>query len=603
MSLTAVFRLLLLLAAAGQHSASASSLIPLPSERRTLSLDGAWTMTFNGATWTVAVPGNIPYTFGESIWRRTFALNLSQRPAAAFLDFDGVVNHGRAKLNGTDLGPLYAFTATRFDVAPFLRLDGQNELLVTLDDRLTETTVPGGLTTQYLPAVGAPAYTLPVAWANRPGIIRSVRLTYSPSAVLGDVRVQQKFGPSLDYVDLDIRASIAGRLPPGARANVQIRLNNSVVGNCSASVSAFGAFQCQHRLNQPRLWSPDSPNLYEFVFELTSSSGALLDSGYDRIGIRKFEARGARFFLNNQPVFLRGITRHDIYGERGFVADELSVRQDLALIKSLGANFVRCIHYPHNEIVLRVADEIGLLLSEELPAWARLSEQSVVHAASSMLSSLMQRDFNRASVVMYFVASVSVDRGESYLKTLIPLASATDPSRLVSLVFDDFNTAAGVIAGNVDYSRRMGAHFHAQNTYWPPALFDSVMPAIPPAFPFLSTEWTGSEGSDRGPLGSGPTVSFPSHRDEGSGVPEGVQSEKMIDSFRAFFPYVCSDTRTERCLAGAIYFNYQDVEWPGMPFFYPNHHPFVRTGLVYEDRAMKIWPSILFRHLMWMLPR
>lgn len=583
--------------------ASATSPIPLPSERRSLSLDGAWTLVFAGATWPVTVPGGIPFTFGESTWQRSFSLNIGERPSVAFIDFDGVVNQGRASLNGTDLGPLYAFTATRFEVARLLRLNGPNQLLVTLDDRLMESTVPGGLTAQYLPAVGSPAYTLPVAWANRPGIIRGVRLSYSFSALIADVRIRQNFGPTLDYVDLVVQGTAAGASSAGQLVDVRIRQGSSIVGNCSAAITLFATFQCQVRLEQPRLWSPDDPFLYDVVFELKPPSGEVRDAGHERIGIRKFEARGARFYLNNKPIFLRGITRHDLYGERGFVADEPSIRQDLLLIKSLGVNFVRCIHYPHHELVPRIADEVGLLLSGELPAWARFSERPVVRTASAMLTSLMQRDFNRASVVMYLVASVNIDHGEDYLRTLLPLAAALDSSRPVSFVFDDFGVTPDSIAGKAAYSTRVGARFYAQNTYWPASVFSSVAPSLPATIPFISTEWAGAEGSDRGPLGTGPTISFPSHHDDGSGVSEAVQAQKMIEAYQAFQPYVCSDQRPQQCLAGAVFFNYQDIEWPALPFFFPNHLPVLRNGLVYEDRVMKIWPVILFRYFMWLLPR
>ena len=596
-------RFLVLAAVLLADRARATSPIPLPSQRQTLSLDGAWTMSFNGVQQNVVVPGNIPFTFGESVWRRTFSLNLEKPPAVALLEFDGIVNQGRASLNGSDLGPLYAFTATRFDVASLLRLNGENELLVTLDDRLTESSVPGGLTSLFLPTYGSYAYTFPVAWANRPGIIRSVRLTYAPAAVVTDFRVNQSFAPALEYVDLRIQGSSAGRVPGEAHVDVEVRQASAIVGRCYAFVSSSGEFQCQFRVDQPRLWSPDSPTLYEVRFELAGPSGAVFDAGYDRIGLRKFEARGARFYLNNAPIFLRGIARHDIYGERGFVADEQTIRSDLNLIKALGVNFVRCIHYPHNEAVLRAADEIGLLLSEELPAWALYSRAPVIQAASSMLASLLLRDFNRPSVVLYLVASVNQDRGEPYLRTLLPLARSIDPSRPASFIFDDAAYTSGLVAANAAYAGSVGGGFYAQNTYWHSSIFDAVVPGLPASMPFLSTEWTGAEGSDRGPLGNGPTESFPSQRDEGSGFPEVVQAQKMAEAFGGFFPYVCTDSRPEKCLAGVVFFNFQDVEWPGMPVFYKNHLPFLRNGLVYEDRVLKAWPVAMFRYLMWWLPQ
>ncbi|MBL0156916.1 MAG: hypothetical protein IPP47_07395 [Bryobacterales bacterium] len=490
-----------------------------------------------------------------------------------------------------------------------LNLEGDNQLEVTLDDRLTRSTVPGGPTDLYLAAAGQIAYTFPIAWESRPGIIRAVSLVYSNTPVFENVQTRQSFNADLSAVDLTVTIGVAGGQTEDLTADVALARNGTVVGTCSALPSGLTALACTIRVENPTLWSPSEPSLYDLSINLldrgsSSAPPVTIDAGRDRIGFRKFEARGPRFYLNNRPTFLRGVARHDLYGANGHVADETTIRQDLIRIRSLGINFIRCIHYPPDEAFVRWADEYGMLLSEEIPAWANLDSPDVIEIASSMMRSLAARDVNRASVVMYMIGSLNISRAPYYVDALIPLARSVDESRLISFVYDDDARSAERIADNASYAQQKGADFHSQNTYWHSAIFEQAAPGFPTDIPFLATEWTGAEGSDRGPIGSGDTQSFPSNMEKSDGVyPESYEALQMVEAYRAFAPYVCNEKRPTKCIAGTVYFNWQDVLWPGMPYFYPNHYPMNRNGLVYEDRVQKSWPMLMFQYLTATLPQ
>jgi beta-galactosidase/beta-glucuronidase len=545
----------------------------------------------------VTVPANIDFTYGLSIWTRTFNFPGRTRPNVALLSIGGIVNTAVVKLNGSVVGQLTAFTPALLDIRSALIVPGANTLEFTLDDRLTEKTVPGGRTAPYYQTFGNIAYTFPVAWANKPGVIRSVSVIYSQQALITDVKVMQTFDAGLSSVDVRTTLQANGMLTTDTRALVAFTLNGAMQGQCTATQVQPGVLQCTTRIASPRLWSPAAPTLYDMSAVLIQGS-AILDAGRDRVGMRKFEVRGTRFYLNNAPIFLRGISRHDIYGSRHFVADDSTVQQDLVRIKALGVNFIRSIHYPPDEMFVRRADEYGLLVAEEIPAWADLNNTDVRAIASSMLRSVMDRDFNRSSVVMYFVATINDQRPDAFLDSLIELARQTDSSRLVSFLFDDATYTPAHIAANVAYARQRKAHFYAQNCYWHPDIFRMGEASFPNDMPFLNTEWSGSEGSDRGPLGSGNTKSFPDNDYPYNGMyAESFEATKLAEAFNAFFPYVCTASRTTRCMAGTVYFNWQDVDWPGMPYFYASHYPIVRNGLVYEDRVGKAWPLAMFNYL------
>ena len=474
-----------------------------------LSLDGAWNLTVAGNTQQVSVPANIPFVFGESKWSRTFTLNMDNPPAVAYIQFDGIVNSGTVSLNGASLGPIYGFSETRFDVSGALIPNGDNQLVVTLDDRLSADTVPGGDVNAFLPSLGALANTIPIPWANKPGIIRSVNLVFSSQPVITDAYVTQIFSADLSQVNLHVALRISGPLTFSTGLTAAISLNNKIVGSCSAPPQPDGSLSCEVLLQNPSLWSPESPTRYGVAVQLTDL-GQVLDNGTDKVGLRKFEARGARFFLNNKPLFLRGICRHDIYGRDGFVASEQTLRQDIVQIKSLGLNYIRSIHYPPTEMLAQLADEYGVLISEELPAWAVLDQDAVLNITAQMLTSLISRDYNRASVVSYLLGSFGVgDPPAIYIDTLASIGKTSDSSRLYSFVRDDSVSSSPGVKANGDFAVKHNLDYLAQNTYWEPSAFTNVSGAMPTKIPFLSTEWTGSEGSDRGPIGFGSTLAFP----------------------------------------------------------------------------------------------
>ena len=576
---------------------------PAGLPRTALSLDGAWTIAIGSETRAIPVPSNIPFTFGVTTWTKTFTLDLDTPPVTAYLQFDGVVNSGSVMLNGATLGPIYGFSETRFDVSGALIPNGINTLAVTIDDRLTNITVPGGDTSSYLPTLGNLAYTIPIAWANHPGIVRSVSLVYSSQPVISDVYASQRFSADLSKVNVTVSLAVSGPLTPSTGIQAALSLRGTVVGSCLAGAAPDGGLSCNISLDRPALWTPDDPVLYNLSAQLVDS-GLLLDAGTDKIGLRKFEARGARFYLNGKPIFLRGITRHDIYGDRGFVPDEQTIRQDILQMKSLGLNFVRSIHYPPTELFSRIADEYGMLISEELPSWAVFADPSVIDVASRMLYSLMSRDYNRASLVAYNLASYGTGTlPDAYLKNLLLIGKTFDSSRLYSFVRDDQSHTKEAIVENSLYARSRQLDYYAQNTYWGAGIFDAVADSLPTDIPFLSTEWSGAEGSERGPLGSSETVSFPSSFENTATYSEIFEAGKIDSAFTAFQNYVCTDARPARCIAGVVYFNWQDVEWPAIGFFFGGHLPWLRSGLVYEDRVMKTWPAGVFSQKIALLPK
>ena len=67
------------------------------------------------------------------------------------------------------------------------------------------------------------------------------------------------------------------------------------------------------------------------------------------MGFKDFRTDGRIFTLNGKPIFLVGVCRHDLYGDNGHTSTREEIRRDMELIKAAGVNFVRLVHYPHDE--------------------------------------------------------------------------------------------------------------------------------------------------------------------------------------------------------------------------------------------------------------
>jgi beta-glucuronidase len=576
----------------------------LAADKIVLPLNGVWTQTSKGVTVSLSVPASQPFFGGTSVWTRTFSLNLEQAPTVAYVEFDGIANTAVVKLNGRQVGALTAFTHTRLDVSAALNWTGDNTLEVDIDDRLSSDTVPGGPIESFVPALGAVAYALPVAWSPDGGIFRDVSLVYSSHAVITDASVTEEFAVDFSNVALNLTLKISGADASSLYGAAGVILAGTSKGQCLALRVQANTLSCTVNVSTPQLWSPSAPIRYDFTAMLFDASG-VVDVVQDQVGLRKIETAGNRLLLNGKPVFLRGITRHDIYGSHGFVADEPTMRQDFLRMQQLGVNYVRCIHYPPDPRVARIADEMGMLISEEIPVYASVNSPAVVSTAANMVTAMIARDYNRASVILWIAGNGPV-LDANYLGTVGTTIALHDSSRPYTFVIDDpQSSTAAKIVEDAAYLRNAGMKVYAQNGYWYSSLIDTLVPAMPSDMPVVITEWAGSEGSDLGPIGAVGTKAFPNFTFPDTGVfPSPFQAYTL---YYSLFPWIshtdCSNSLGKACVSGLTFFNWQDVQWPGMPYFYPGHNPVAYSGLVYEDRTPKVWPRIMFQYAYQLLPR
>jgi beta-glucuronidase len=328
---------------------------------------------------------------------------------AYLLHFGGVNYIANVWLNGEFLGRHEGgFTPFQFDAGPALT-KGENVIVVKVDNRRERDQVPA----------------LNTDWWNYGGITRSVRLIELPKAHISDYRFALSGSGGIEGW---VRVADGGNRPP---VTVSIPAL-SIADQFSVGPDGFAMFSFDA---DPQRWSPDSP----FLYDVSIAYGE--DTVTDRIGFRRIDVRGEDILLNGVPVFLKGVSLHEEALSRpGRAWSYDDARELLQRALDLGSNFVRLAHYPHNENMLRAADEMGLMVWAEIPVYWTIDFESpaVLAKARQQLDEMIARDANRASVILWSMAN-ETPVGSARLRFIDELASHArrlDPARLITAALD-----------------------------------------------------------------------------------------------------------------------------------------------------------------------
>ncbi|MEO1247654.1 MAG: glycoside hydrolase family 2 TIM barrel-domain containing protein [Pseudomonadota bacterium] len=346
--------------------------------------------------------------YDDMVWYRLSFDAEAAEGERRFLHFEAVNYRSWVFLNGAELGNHEGgFTPFEFEVTQHLE-EGRNSLVVGVDARHGAQSVPGDY----------------FDWKNYGGITRPVHLVSTPATYVRDYRLEY------DAAAERVLATVLLDGPDAANTEVTVSLADRTT---SARTDRSGVAALELPADGMGLWSPEDPTLWP----LRVAAGE--DTLEDRFGLRSIERRGAKLYLNGEALFLRGISVHEEpLGEQGSRwMDDTAVNDLLDHVEALNANFVRLAHYPHNERMLRLAEERGLLVWSEIPVYWEVidySSAATLALARRMQAVMIHRDFNRANIVVWSVANetpITAPRN-AFLGVLIDDARALGGKRLIS---------------------------------------------------------------------------------------------------------------------------------------------------------------------------
>ena len=380
------------------------------TDRVEYSFDQAQTLWVPGS-WNTQKP-ELFYLEGTIWYRKTFdKLNLS-KDKRYFIHFGAANYMSTVTFNGRNLGKHEGgFTPFSFEITKYIK-EKDNFLIVGVSNTRAGDYIPSKVTD----------------WFNHGGITRDVKLIEVPTTFISTYFL------ALDKTTLNLKTKrINGRLTLNGKAAGQMGKISIPELKIVKEVRFDSTGTCQFSIttNKLDLWSTENPKLYAVTIESET------DKINDKIGFRTIETKGKQILLNGKPVFLKGISLHD---ENPIRKDRANSMDDAKLVlgwaKELGCNFLRLAHYPHQENIVRLADEMGILLWEELPMYWGIdwSNPKVLQKAKDQYSELINRDCNRASAIIWSIAnetSPSPPRNQ-FLITLASHIRSMDSTRLLS---------------------------------------------------------------------------------------------------------------------------------------------------------------------------
>ena len=145
-----------------------------------------------------------------------------------------------------------------------------------------------------------------------------------------------------------------------------------------------------------------SPYLYKIVTQITDGQ-KILDEQTNVIGVRTFRfTADSGFFLNGKKYVLKGTNRHQDKMSKGSALSYEDHEADLQSIKKMGCNFLRLAHYPQDPYMHQRADELGLLLWEEIPLVDLMNiDERFKDNCANQIREMIRQHYNHPSIILW----------------------------------------------------------------------------------------------------------------------------------------------------------------------------------------------------------
>ena len=448
------------------------------SGQQRIPLDGYWERWIAGQLYdTVLVPSSYRPVGTADLVR---IVDFPQLPAGQrlLLRFEGIAGNGTLRVNARHIGTLAPYTPHTFDITDVVK-SGPNRI----EMELVDWQVPLGL---------GPA----AAWESSGGIIYHAYAEIRTDPYIENARLTYTLSPDFKTVDctLDVFIRATGTTDLRITSDLLQAQNRVAHVQQDSKVNPGTTVASLHwTLDSVHLWSPEKPSLYQLSVVLDSPRGK--DAFATDTGFRSLVVQGNKFLLNGHPFVFKGVARHGLWANQGYTLTAEQIEQDFRTIKSMGANSIRLVHYPHDPREIEAAERDGILVTQESGlTWIdfRNAPRSTLQTGINILERVVQRDWNNPAFWAILLANEStptlevMKEARQRIKALEPgiLMSTPGPSAAdhtidgVSRLFDDAEF-----------------DFYSAHPYtYSEGHFTEVVDGFGAAKPMVFTEWGGPVG-------------------------------------------------------------------------------------------------------------
>lgn len=272
------------------------------------------------------------------------------------------------------------------------------------------------------------------------GVARDCYLyTRNKSVRLDDIRVTPDLDTEYNNGWLNVALDVKGS------ADVKMELldaDKNVVASYEGKVG--GKEKVRMDVQSPNKWTAETPYLYTLLTTL-NKNGRCLEVVPVNVGFRKVELKGSQVLVNGQPVLIKGVNRHEMDPDYGYVVSRERMLQDVRIMKENNINAVRTCHYPDDIYWYELCDKFGLYMVAE----ANLESHGMGYGSSSLSKHEeyekahlernqrnIQRNFNHPSIIIWSLGNEAGD-GVNF-ETCYKWVKNEDPSRPVQ--YEQANT-------------------------------------------------------------------------------------------------------------------------------------------------------------------
>lgn len=365
--------------------------------------------------------GALPY-MGTAWYRLEFDKAKLKENEKALIHFDGVMSEAKVYLNGKYIGEHpYGYAYFYFNISDLL-VDGKNTLAVRVHNEPKSS-----------------------RWYPGAGIYRNVKLIVKQKDAIAHWgnTITTPFVTS-EKGKVIINTNTTGKVDK-VKTEIQL-LNGEAVVHSESNVSFDGTFENILAVDNPKLWSPETPNLYQLV-TTTYVNGKITDQTTERFGIRSISFTSERGFeLNGEKRKFKGVCLHHDLGPLGIAINRAALKRQLVLMKEMGADAIRTAHNMPSIEQLELCDELGLMvIAESFDEWKKPKVDNGYHRffddwAQIDVENLVRATKNHPSIVMWSAGNEVPDQwgydGVKRAKWLQDIFHKEDPTRPVTVGMD-----------------------------------------------------------------------------------------------------------------------------------------------------------------------
>ena len=374
------------------------------------------------------------YMVGGTGWyRKTFYLPGTIRGKQVHLQFDGIYMNADVWLNGKLLGNHpYGYTSFWYDITEQILPGKENLLAVKVKNE--------GRNSRWYSGSGIYRHV----WLN---VMNPLHLAHWGTFITTPVVDEE-------MARVDISTSVfnkSGRDVEVLMTTKILDMNGTLItlseSNSPVPANENGIFQTEFEIQEPQLWSVESPCLYKAIVEIYTIDGekrsGLIDKTETNFGIRYFSMSTADgFLLNGKPLLLKGACMHHDNGPLGAAAFDRAEERRVELMKASGYNAIRCAHNPPSPAFLEACDRLGMLvINEAFDMWREPKNPQDYYLYfddwwEKDIESMVLRDRNHPSVIFWSIGNEIPERGKPegavLANTLANHIRKLDPTRPVT---------------------------------------------------------------------------------------------------------------------------------------------------------------------------